>query len=263
MLVLLSPSKTLADTAEPALPVDATQPRFLDDGERLVARLRRFSRPKLGALMDVSESLAELNHRRFRDWARPFTAENAVPAVRAFRGDVYEGLAADDFDAGDLAFAQTSLRILSGLYGVLRPLDLIRPYRLGMGTRFPTEGVGSRGAATLYEFWGDRLTESLAEELALHRPPVVLDLASREYSKAVRADGLGGRVITPAFKERRAGGPRVIPLFAKRARGMMAGWVVKERVRDPSRLPEFDAGGYRYREGLGGNDTPVHVRDDA
>ena len=260
MLVLLSPSKTLADAADPPLPVEATGPRFPERSAALVDRLRRFSRPGLADLMGVSDKLADLNHRRYRDWSLPFTAENAVPAVRAFRGDVYEGLAADDFDAADLAFAQASLRILSGLYGVLRPLDLIRPYRLEMGTRFPTGGAGARGPATLYEFWGDTLTRSLAAELETHRPRAVLDLASREYSKAVRADGLDAAVLTPAFKEERDGGPRVIALFAKRARGAMARWVVKERVTDPASVTGFDGLGYRYREELSGPDAPVFTR---
>ncbi|WP_206678649.1 YaaA family protein [Alienimonas chondri] len=265
MLLTLSPSKTLAPVpengvCEPPLPgkIAPTEPRLLDDSERLVKRLRRFSKANLAELMGVSESLAELNHARFRDWSRPFTDENSLPAVRAFRGDVYDGLAADDWTADDLAFAQPRVRILSGLYGALRPLDRIQPYRLEMGTRFPKATKANPG--TLYEFWGDRLESLLKEDLAaLDDEPIVLDLASREYAKAAPLPGV--HVVTPAFKEEKADGPpRIVALFAKRARGAMARWVVKERATTLDRLLEFDALDYRYRPDLSKPTAPVFTR---
>ncbi|MFH5804056.1 peroxide stress protein YaaA [Alienimonas sp. DA493] len=260
MLLTLSPSKTLADAAEPPLPdgVEPTEPRLLDRSERLVKRLRKFSKPKLAELMGVSDKLAELNRARFQAWSRPFTAENSVPAVRAFRGDVYDGLAADDWTGEDLAFAQQRVRILSGLYGVLRPLDRIQPYRLEMGTRFPK--ATKANPATLYEYWGEELSDRLKADLAaLDGEPVLLDLASREYAKAVPLPDV--RTITPAFKEERDDGPpRVIALFAKQARGAMARWVVKARVTSPDGLPEFDGLGYRYQSDLSQPDAPVFTR---
>ncbi|QDT17930.1 peroxide stress protein YaaA [Alienimonas californiensis] len=260
MLLTLSPSKTLAERPEPPLPegVTATEPGLLDRSERLVKRLRQFSKPKLAALMGVSDKLAELNHARFKTWSRPFTETNSVPAVRAFRGDVYDGLAADDWTADDLAFAQERLRILSGLYGVLRPLDRVQPYRLEMGTRFPQ--ATKRSPGTLYEYWGEELTERLRRDLAAFGDePVLLDLASREYAKAAPLPDV--RTITPAFKEERDDGPpRMIALFAKQARGAMARWVVRERVTSPDRLPEFDGLGFRYQPDLSQPDAPVFTR---
>ena len=262
MLLTLSPSKTLADRLGPPLPagVEPTDPRLLGDSERLADRLRRFSKAELGDLLGVGESLAALNHARFRDWSLPLTDANGVPAVRAFRGDVYDGLAADGWTADDLRFAQGRVRILSGLYGVLRPLDRLSPYRLEMGTRFPATGTGSRGPATLYAFWGDRLADLLRADLAeLDGPAVLLDLASREYAKAAKLPDV--RTVTPRFLEERDDGPpRVIALFAKRARGAFANWVVRERIADPGRLPEFAALDYRSAPDLSEPDSPTFTR---
>ncbi len=260
MLLTLSPSKTLAQTGDPPLPggTAATTPRSLDRSERLVRRLRRFSKATLADLMGVSEKLAELNHGRFRAWSLPFTDGNSLPAVRAFRGGVYDGLAADDWTADDLTFAQDRVRILSGLYAVLRPLDRIQPYRLEMGTRFPTATTAN--PATLYEFWADAPGALLADDLrALGDEPVLLNLASREYAKAVRLPAV--RTITPAFKEEKEDGPpRIVALFAKRARGAMARWIVRERITTPDRLPEFDHDGYRFNAALSTPDAPVFTR---
>ena len=261
MLLTLSPSKTLAAPGDgPPLPggLEPTEPRLLDRSERLVKRLRRFSKADLAALMGVGEKLADLNHARLRDWSLPLTEANGAPAVRAFRGDVYDGLAADAWTADDLRFAQPRLRILSGLYGVLRPLDRLAPYRLEMGTKFPT-GT-ERNPATLYAYWGDALSDLLRADLAdLDEPPVLLDLASREYAGAAPLKDV--RTVAPRFLEERDGGPpRVVALFAKRARGAFADWVVRRRVTDPDRLPGFDALDYRFAPDLSEPDAPTFAR---
>ena len=261
MIVTLSPSKTLAAIGgAPPLPdgLKPTKPRLLDRAERLAKRLRRFSRAGLANLFGVSEALADLNHVRFRDWSLPLTDANSLPAVRLFRGDVYDGLAADTWSADDLRFARDRVRILSGLYGVLRPLDRAAAYRLEMGTRFPTGSP--RNPRTLYEFWGGTLSDLLRSDLAeLGEPPVLLDLASREYAKAAPLPGV--RTIAPRFLEDRDGGPpRVVALFAKRARGALANWVVRHRVTEPDRLPEFDALGYRFAADLSEADALAFVR---
>ena len=266
MLLTLSPAKTLAPPVpapggcDPPLPagIEPSEPRLLDRSGALVRRLRRFSKAGLAELMGVSEKLADLNHARYQDWSLPLTDANGAPAVRAFRGDVYDGLAADDWSAADLRFAHQRVRILSGLYGVLRPLDRMSPYRLEMGTRFPT--ATKANPATLYEFWGEALTDLLRADLEeLDAPPVLLDLASREYAKAAPMPA-DVRVVAPKFMEEKEGGPRVVALFAKRARGALANWVVKERITDPDRLPEFDALGYGYRNDLSTPDAPVFTR---
>ena len=263
VLLTLSPSKTLAGPDAPPLPAGAapTLPRHLDRSERLVRRLRKFDEEELAHVFGVSAKLAALNVARFRDWSLPLTGANSAPAVRAFRGDVYDGLAADAWTAGDLAFAQNRLRILSGLYGTLRPLDRVAAYRLEMGTRFPTHSP--RNPRTLYEFWGDRLARTLRDDLdALGGAPVLLDLASREYAKAAPLPGV--RTVAPRFLEERDDGPpRVVALFAKRARGALANWVVTNRVTDPARLPEFDALGYRFAEDLSEPDAPAFTRRSA
>ena len=267
MLLTLSPSKTLApvgpDGPAPPLPdgVEPTEPRLPDRSERLVRRLRRFTAADLRTLMGVSEKLAVLNRARFRDWSRPITAANSLPAVRLFRGDVYDGLAADGWTADDLRFAQRRVRILSGLYGVLRPLDRVAPYRLEMGTRFPTGTDADPG--TLYEFWGETLADLLRADLAAlgeeDGEPVLLDLASREYAKAAPLPEV--RTVAPRFLEERDDGPpRVVALFAKRARGAFAAWVVRNRVTDPARLPEWDGLGYRFAPDLSEPDAPAFTR---
>ena len=267
MILTLSPSKTLAPVPDggesgPPLPggLEPTEPRLLDRSEELATRLRRFSKAELADLFGVSEKLADLNHARFRGWYRPLTAANGRPSVRLFRGDVYDGLAADDWAGDDLRFAQDRVRILSGLYGVLRPLDRVAPYRLEMGTRFPAAGTGSRGPATLYEFWGDELADLLRADLnAAGGAPVLLDLASREYAKAARPRDV--RTVAPRFLDAKPGGaPRVVALFAKRARGALASWVVRNRVTDPDRLPEFAEDGYRHAADLSEPDAPAFVR---
>ncbi|MBA3314818.1 MAG: peroxide stress protein YaaA [Planctomycetota bacterium] len=253
MLALLSPAKRLDPTPRPDIPT--TTPDFLDEAEKLVTRLRKLSVSKLGRLMDVSEALATENHARYQAWETPFSPENATPAVFMFRGDVYGGLDVDSFDAKDLAFAQKHLRILSGLYGLLRPLDLVLPYRLVMGTTFET---GS--PRTLYEFWGDTITDAMNASFVAQKKPTVINLASKEYFKAVNPDALCARLIMPSFREIKDGKLRMVGLVAKRARGLMARYIVKNRLRQPDDILDFDLEGYRLDESLSSDDAPVFVR---
>jgi uncharacterized protein len=254
MLALLSPAKTLDPKPRPGIAGTST-PDFLDEAETLVARLRRFSKSDLARLMDVSDKLAAENHARYRAWSRPFTPENAAPAVLMFRGDVYGGLDADSFDAKDLGFAQKTLRILSGLYGILRPLDLVQPYRLVMGTEFP---AGT--PKTLYRFWGDKVTDAINAELANQKKPTVVNLASNEYFKAINPEALCARLIMPAFQQEKDGKLRTVALFAKRARGLMAHFIVKNRLKNPDDLLDFDLEGYFYNEDVSAEDRPVFSR---
>jgi cytoplasmic iron level regulating protein YaaA (DUF328/UPF0246 family) len=244
MLMVVSPAKTLdfdvRVTGEPF-----TEPEFMGDAESLVRTLRRKSAPQLMELMKISPDLAKLNRKRFRDWERPFQTENAKPALFVFRGEVYQGLDSDSLKQRDLEAAQNQLRILSGLYGVLRPLDLMQAYRLEMGTK-----LGTRRGKDLYTFWGDRITLSLKKTLDRMQKPTLVNLASEEYFRAVRTPVLQYPVITPVFQEEANGRLRVLGMFAKRARGLMARFAITNQLRDPEGLKEFCAEGYRYNPDL-------------
>ena len=254
MIALLSPAKTLDPAPRPDV-AGTTTPDFLDEAQTLIARLRKLSKADLASLMDISDKLAEQNHARFKAWSRDADPSNAAPAILMFRGDVYQGLDADSFDAKDLTFAQKTLRILSGLYGLLRPLDLVHPYRLEMGT-----GFTSGRPATLYEFWGDRLTDALNAELANQKKPTVVNLASAEYFKAINPDALCARLIIPSFKEEKGGKLRSLNLFAKRARGLMARYIVVNRLKNADDILDFDLEGYSLNEAESSDDRPVFSR---
>ena len=251
MIVLLSPSKSM--DMDPAGHAAFTEPAFLDRSQRLVAKLRRFSVNDLMALMQISRPLAELNRRRFQTWQRPFTTDNAKQALFAFTGDVYDGLASSTLKRGDVAYAQNHIRILSGLYGLLRPLDLMQPYRLEMGRPLAT-----RGAETLYAFW----REALTEELNHTRGDTVVNLASQEYFKAVDRKALDKTVVSPQFKDEKKGTYKIISFFAKRARGAMARYIVQERIADAADLVGFCADGYRHNPELSQPLRPVFTRPE-
>ncbi|HEX4870549.1 MAG TPA: peroxide stress protein YaaA [Moraxellaceae bacterium] len=254
MLVILSPAKTL-DFDSPVPPLPLTLPAFLPQSEALVGLLRDLSVQDLATLMDLSDKLAALNVARFAEWSPEFTDANSRAAVLAFRGDVYEGMQAWTFAPGDHAFAQRHLRILSGLYGLLRPLDRLQPYRLEMGT-----ALANPAGRNLYAFWGSQLARALNEALAAQGDDVLVNLASDEYSRAALTPALAARVVTPQFREEKDGRLRMVSFHAKRARGLMAGWIVRERLRDPAALRDFDADGYRYNAALSRDDTLVFTR---
>ncbi len=254
MLALLSPSKTLEWESPPATSRFST-PVFLKEAAELVDVLRGFNAGRIAALMKISTRLADLNTARFAAWRKRHTPANARPAVLAFRGDVYSGLAAETFSEEDFAFAQDHLRILSGLYGLLRPLDLIQPYRLEMGTRLAT----ARGE-TLYAFWGRRITRAVNEALAAQAAPALVNLASVEYFKAVDPREIVVPVITPVFRDFKNGRFKVISFYAKKARGRMAGYLVRRRITDPQALKDFDADGYRFDTALSDEKQWVFTR---
>ncbi len=254
MLITLSPAKTL-DFGPQKKTTQYTTPELLSESRKLVRQLRKLSADDLGQLMKISDDLAAENHRRYRAWKTPFTPENAKQAILAFRGEVYVGLAADEFRAAGFRYAQKSLRILSGLYGILKPLDLIQPYRLEMGTHLETD----RGA-NLYQFWGDRITKCLNDALAENKSTELVNLASKEYFKAVGHKELQARVITPSFKEERDGTLKMISFFAKTARGRMASFAVQNRIDKAEDLKSFDWDGYRYEEDLSRENEWVFTR---
>ena len=240
MLIFLSPAKSL-DYKTPPHVADFTQPAFLDRSAKLVRALRKLSPADIAKLMDLSDTLAFLNFNRFADWSQPFTPENAKQAVLAFDGDVYDGLAAKTLSAADLAFAQRHVRILSGLYGILRPLDLMQPYRLEMGTKF----ANAKGK-DLYAFWGETLLDAINAELDAMARPVTVNLASEEYFKAAVGRKLRGEVIQPVFEDWSAGRYKIVSFFAKRARGLMTRYAVINRLEEPEGLKDFDVDGYAF-----------------
>ena len=240
MLILLSPAKSL-DYETPAPFAEFSLPQFLDRSAALIEVLRDLSPADIARLMAVSDALATLNFDRYAAWAPPFTPANAKQAIFAFNGDVYDGLAASTLTAADLQFAQTQLRILSGLYGILKPLDLMQPYRLEMGTRLATAA-----GKDLYAFWGERLLEAINAELAGMSRPVVINLASEEYFKAAVGRKINGELIQPVFEDWKNGKYKIISFYAKRARGLMTRYVVDNRLTEPDGLKEFDYDGYAF-----------------
>lgn len=242
MLMVLSPAKSL-DYASPIAFKEHTLPEFTEESAALIEVLRGLSPAQIGSLMKISDPLAALNHERYAAWSPRFDAGNSRQAVLAFNGDVYEGLEAKTLDARALHYLQSHLRILSGLYGLLRPLDLMQPYRLEMGTRLRT----ARGAS-LYAWWDDKVSDRLAAQLRALKAPALVNLASEEYFKAVRPGLLPVPVITPVFEERKNGGYKIISFHAKRARGLMARHAALHRIADPERLKRFDAEGYAFDE---------------
>jgi uncharacterized protein len=238
MLIVLSPAKTL--NLEPtAIAAKHTVPDFIEDSAELIETLRAYSPEQLASLMHISDPLAALNFGRFTAWSPIFTAKNAKPAILTFDGDVYTGLNAGTLNRAQLGYTQSHVRILSGLYGVLRPLDLMQPYRLEMGTRLPNQ----RGK-NLYAFWGAAITNALTRAMKEHKHAVLVNLASEEYFKAVNPSLLGAPVITPVFEDWKNGKYRVISFYAKRARGLMARFATINNIRQAEKLKAFAADGY-------------------
>lgn len=254
MITVISPAKKLDfDTPTPKL--DATKPDFLPQSRKLNRILREYPELDLMELMHISKNIAALNVERNNSWKTPFTLNNAKPALLAFKGDVYQGLDAPTLKPADLKFSQKHLRILSGLYGILRPLDLMQAYRLEMGTKLPNEA-----GKNLYEFWGDQLTSKINEELASHRTKTLVNLASNEYFKSIKPRLLEGEVITPAFKERKNGDYKMIGIYAKKARGLMSRFMIKNRIDHPEELKSFDLEGYGFNETLSTDSNWVFTR---
>lgn len=254
MLALLSPAKRLDFDTPPAVSAH-TRPELLDQTARLIKTARNLSQKKLRELMGISPALAKLNAVRYQGLSTDLDLDNAKQAVLAFKGDTYIGLDADSLGDDDLAWAQDHIGILSGLYGYLRPLDLIQPYRLEMGTRLKT-----RRGTGLYAFWKDRITAQVQHVLDAQGDDIVLNLASAEYFKAVNRKKLAARVLTPVFKDTKDGCARVLSLFAKQARGMMARYIIDNRLDEVDGLKDFDSGGYRFRPNESEGDRWVFER---
>jgi len=254
MLIFLSPAKSL-DYKTPPQVATHTQPAFLKQSEILIKQLRKLSPADIANLMDLSDPLALLNFNRYADWKLPFTPENAKQAVLAFDGDVYDGLAAKTLAAADLDFAQQHVRILSGLYGILKPLDLMQPYRLEMGTKF-----ANKAGKDLYAFWGERLLDAINAELAKMPRPVAVNLASEEYFKAAVGRKINGELIKPVFEDWKNGQYKIISFYAKRARGLMTRYAVLNRLDEPEGLKEFDYDGYAFAAEVSDGKTWVFRR---
>lgn len=254
MLVVISPAKNL-DYETPLPTKKNSQPAFLDDSAELIKGLRKLAPQDIGKLMGISDKLAAENFDRFQNWKPPFTTKNARPAVLAFKGDVYLGMDAYNFSADDFAFAQQHLRILSGLYGLLKPLDLMQPYRLEMGTAWETK----RGK-NLYAFWGDKLTLELNKQLKKLKSETLINLASTEYFKAVNEKALNAEIITPVFKDYKNGQYKMISFLAKRARGLMSAYIINKRIEQAAELKKFKVDGYSFNAGLTKGSTWVFTR---
>lgn len=254
MIIVISPSKAL-DFETPGKVSKPTQPALLKHSQQLVDQLKGKSSKDLQKLLGISEKLADLNVERYAQWSRPFKVANSKPAVLAFKGDVYLGLEADKFTARQLEYAQEHLLILSGLYGILRPLDLMQPYRLDMGTR-----LANAKGKNLYEFWGSQLTDKVEKQRQATNSKILVNLASNEYSKALKLKDMDAEVITPAFRDWSNGKYRMIGFFAKKARGRMAAWLLKGKVKSRRKLESFDLDGYAYSAADSSPSQPVFLR---
>ncbi len=242
MLIVVSPAKTL-DYESPLATERFTQPELIEHSKQLIDVCRKLTPADVASLMKVSDKIADLNVGRFQEWSETFTTDNSRQAILAFKGDVYTGLEAETLSEADFDYAQQHLRMLSGLYGLLKPLDLMQPYRLEMGTKLANDK-----GANLYQFWGNVITDKLNEAISAQGDNVLINLASNEYFKAVKTKNLDGQVITPVFKDGKNGQYKVISFYAKKARGMMARYIIENRIESVADLTKFDTAGYYFAE---------------
>ena len=256
MIILLSPAKTL-DFKTPAEHSVCTQADFLPLSLDLINGLAKLSAIEIGKLMGISPQLASLNQNRYQEWSKRHTEKNGKQAVLAFKGDVYEGLQAWSFKKGDFSFAQKHLRILSGLYGILRPLDLIQPHRLEMGTVY-----ANPAGKDLYAFWGDRLAKSINQDLSKSKSKFLVNLASQEYFKAAREKNISADIISPVFKDEKNGNFKIISFYAKKARGYMSSFIIRNRIKDIEGLKQFSEEGYQLDPDQSTDSKPVFVRTE-
>lgn len=254
MLIVISPAKNLYDRCPVSLE-KYSQADFLPEAEKIVSVLKKKKPLQIAKLMDISPKLAELNFRRFQEWNLPFSPENAWQSVLMFNGDVYHGLKAESFTPEEFDTTQQQLRILSGVYGLLRPLDLIQPYRLEMGTN-----VAIARKKNLYEFWKTKITAKLNEELKETDRKILINLASLEYFSSIDTKKLKARIITPTFKEHKDGQYQMVSFFAKRARGLMSRFIIRNQITDPEELKAFDSEGYYFNNQLSKGDNWVFTR---
>lgn len=256
MLVVISPAKSL-DFKTPPVTKNFTMPEMLEDSQKLVARLKKMSPKQLSKLMGISKELGELNFQRYQTWHLPFTPENSIQAALVFNGDVYQGLQAESLAEEQLELAQIRLRILSGLYGVLKPLDLIQPYRLEMGTQ-----LKYYKSKNLYAFWNPTITKKIREALSATGSNVLVNLASKEYFKSIDTKKLKAEIVTPDFKDRKNGEYIMISFFAKKARGLMTRFIIENNINDANDLKAFDSEGYHFNSHLSKPNNPVFTREN-
>lgn len=256
MLVIVSPAKTL-DFESPLATERHTQPDFIPEAAELIEVCRKLTPVDIAGLMKVSDKIAGLNAARFEQWSTAFTPDNARQAILAFKGDVYTGLEAESFSEQDFDYAQSHFRMLSGLYGLLKPLDLMQPYRLEMGTK-----LANPKGTNLYQFWGDKITDKVNDALAEQGDDLLINLASNEYFKSVKARNVKGQIITPVFKDCKNGNYKVISFFAKKARGMMAKYIIQNRIESVEALKQFDVAGYYFSEAESNDKELVFKREE-
>ena len=254
MKIIISPAKKI-DSSKNRNNTPFSEPLFLDKAKELVSILKDFSPTELSELMGISANLGLLNTDRYLNWSLPFSQKNAKQVILTFQGDVYQGINADDFEREDFDFAQKHLRILSGLYGLVKPLDLMQAYRLEMGTKLKTDKGNN-----LYQFWGDSLTQCLANEIKIDKESHLINLASNEYGKVLNMKELGVPVITPVFKDFKNGKLKVISFYAKKARGKMCRYIIKNKITSPDRLYDFNEAGYTFNSNLSSDSEFVFVR---
>jgi len=257
MLIVLSPAKRLDTETVPKIK-DFTVPEFLEESEYLVGKLKKLSSKKLEKMMGVSSDIAQLNEERYKTWHVPFNLENSKQALFSFKGDVYLGLDAEKFNKGDYKFAQKHLRILSGLYGLLRPLDLMQAYRLEMGTKFKVTASKSN----LYKYWDDKITEGIKQTMNEIHSNDLVNLASHEYFKSVKTKLLEKNIITPIFKDAKNGEYKVIQFFAKKARGYMSSYIIKNKITKIEDIKSFNSEGYAFNARLSEGNDWVFTREN-
>ena len=256
MLIVISPAKTLDFETAP-ITKEFTQPEFLKESKKLVSELKKLEPAEVSSLMKISDKLGTLNYLRFNEWKPPFNLNNAKQALLAFKGDVYTGIEAETFSNQDLKFAQKHLRILSGLYGVLKPLDLMQAYRLEMGTQFE-----NKQGKDLYEFWGGKLTDQVNKDLKAAKSKVLINLASNEYFKSLQAEDIDAEIIVPVFKDFKNGKYKIISFYAKKARGLMSAYIIKNRLKKPEDIKAFDVDGYKYSKSESSGNNWVFLRKE-
>ena len=255
MLIVLSPAKTLDYSIDPKS--NHTAPQFLSQSSKLIKTLKEKEPKDIASLMGLSDKLASLNFDRYQSWkASKVVSNNTKPSMLVFKGDVYQGLDAENFNSNELKFAQKHLRILSGLYGILRPMDVIKPYRLEMGTKLQTPK-----GKNLYEFWGNAIQENVLDDLGSQKSDLLINLASKEYFSVLGKMPEYVNVISPVFKDYKNGKHKIISFYAKRARGLMAKWIIQQKIKDFEKLSDFNLDGYYYSEKESTSTEPVFLRD--
>jgi cytoplasmic iron level regulating protein YaaA (DUF328/UPF0246 family) len=252
MLVVISPAKKLDENCDLEVISKFTVPPYLESSKKIIKALRGYSADNLSKLMNTSEKISELNYKRNIKWSLPFNKSNSLQALLMFKGDVYKGISVKDFNKDDFLFAQKSLRILSGLYGILKPLDLIQPYRLEMGTQLQ---IGKH--RNLYDFWGDEITNILNDD---KNNDYLINLASVEYFKSINIDNLKSKLINVSFKEKRDGKYKIIAIYSKRARGLMSRYIIKNKIIDPKSLKKFNLEDYKFNKTLSSDSDLVFTR---